>query len=339
MPSLALALLIAAAGAPQSDSIRLALYPLTAPAGASGATEKLRASFEVQLARVPGVRLVSSGAVADVMEHRALRECEPQESCLKLLATETSALYSVGARLEYSEARGKFELAARVVRDDGAGMREVRIEQRAKKADAVIVGRKLLARAIEALDLSSLPSSKPDDEAPMTAAESLATPAIPRSLAEETSAAPAAAAAAVRSAAAQNEPPLPVPPLPVDAAPAAVGVDSAVADDPAAGRKVAGGVVLGLGVGAVAAGAVVAVLTSNAQKSLTPDATGAVPAEQAAAAATVSRGLPSSIALLSTGAVAAVTGIALMSWPSSPVRVSLAAGPDGAAVALSGAWP
>ena len=97
---------------------------------------------------------------------------------------------------------------------------------------------------------------------------------------------------------------------------------------------------IGVGATTLAVGGALFGVATASRRSLTPDASGAVPADQAKRAGTVTRQSQVATALIPAGAALTVTGLLLTLWPGhTSSHVALAADDHGATVSVRGALP
>ena len=148
-----------------AEDRRVAVHPLDARELTVEQREWLKAFFDVRLARTAGIRTAASSRIEDALATPKGRDCETKDSCLRYLAEATGSLYAVYARVRREPLGGELLVTARVVRADGAVVRKVsRRAQPQQNVELMDTCRTLVASAVDALELSRLPSQLPLNE-------------------------------------------------------------------------------------------------------------------------------------------------------------------------------
>jgi hypothetical protein len=128
--------------------------------------------------------------------------------------------------------------------------------------------------------------------------------------------------------------------LPVVTAPANAPASFDRPEPGLSARRATGFGLVGVGGATLVAGGVLAALAASGRASLTPDKSGAVPPSEVERAANVVRQSEAASVLIPIGAVLVVGGAALALWPTErALRISVGAGPEGAALMLGGRLP
>lgn len=166
-----LLLTLAAMGA-AAQNARLAVHPLELREMTPAQQERLQAQFDVMLARIAGIRLAGSAAIEEALQKPAGKGCETRDDCLRFLAESTESIYAVYVRVRPDPLGLQRVVNARVVRFDGAVVRNVTLaaplDDGAESNDS---GRELLSRLLEQLELDRL--------SPTVTVEAVALPAAP----------------------------------------------------------------------------------------------------------------------------------------------------------------
>ncbi len=152
------ALLVALVSAASSaQGARFAVHPLELREMTAAQQELVQAQFDVLLAKVPSIRLAGSTLVEEALRKPAGKDCETRDACLRFLAKETESLYAVYARLRPDPLGAQLLLNARVIRSDGAVMRQVELgAPLGEKGELTETARQLLARLLDRLELKAL---------------------------------------------------------------------------------------------------------------------------------------------------------------------------------------
>lgn len=141
-----------------SQGARFAFHPLEVAELTADQKEQLRARFSVMLARVPEIRLAGDFQVEEALARKEGRGCETHDACLQFLARATESLYGVYLRVRPDGSGVHLLLSGRVVRADGALVRQVSIA--VPSAGGILEsGTTLLLRAVEELELNTLADS------------------------------------------------------------------------------------------------------------------------------------------------------------------------------------
>ena len=286
------ALLLASAGL--AEGARVAVHPLDARELTVEQREWLKAFFDVRLARTPGVRLAGSNRVDDALRTTRGKDCETQDSCLRYLAESSGSLYAVYARLRREPVGGELLMTARVVRADGAVVKNVsRRAHPEHKVELVDTCRTLVSTVVAALDLPTLPPDMPKLERPI---------------------------------------PYPAPPL--------LKVEAVAPPPEMSARRKAGLALSSVGLATAIAGGVLFALATDDGSRLTPDDTGAVPADQLGRAANVTMQSRAATVLIPVGVIIGLGGALITLWPEDHgVAISLNASPEGGGILVGGRLP
>ncbi len=136
---------------------RLAVHPLELPGLTPAQSEIVQAQFDVMLARTHELRLAGSSAVEDALRDPNAKGCDTRDDCLRFFALATDSLYAMYARLRPDPLGAQLVVNARVIRSDGAVVRNVTLAAALEDgSDRVEVSRQLLAKLLNALELDHL---------------------------------------------------------------------------------------------------------------------------------------------------------------------------------------
>ncbi len=142
---------------------RFAVHPLEVGDLSPKDQETLAALWEVLIASVPDIEMASGPRVSEALANAAGKDCQTRDSCLAFLAQSTDSVYGVFGALTVSPKGDELVATARVVRLDGALVRQIpalRLE-RTGGSSLVESGRIALKRLVDELQLGALPASIP----------------------------------------------------------------------------------------------------------------------------------------------------------------------------------
>lgn|GEM_PF-1975213 len=288
---------------------RVAVHPLDIGSVTSPQRERLRAQFDVMLAKTSSVRFAGSSRLDEAMGKSAAAGCEVRDSCLRFLAESTESLYGVYIRADVQP--DQVVTNARVVRIDGLVVRRSSIALPLPGAKQTVeTVRQALAKTLADLKLGELASTMPDEA--RVAAELPAPPSVP-------------APEPTASNAGPFQPPV-----------------ATFREPSSPGRRSLGLTLVATGGAAMVVGGIFAGLAASGMSSNPPDAAGLVAPERAGGVSDALRNSQVGAVLIPVGAAVAIAGALVAFLPgrsSSPVALSAAPARDGVRISLSGTLP